>query len=66
MENLITSWEAMEWANISKHKTAMFLLDFEKAYDRVEWEFVLMMLEAFGFPNKLCHYVRVLLKDASA
>ncbi|XP_057859437.2 secreted RxLR effector protein 78-like [Cryptomeria japonica] len=44
----------------------MFLIDFEKAYDRVEWEFILMMLEAFGFPVEFCKWVKILLKDASA
>ena len=36
LENLITNWEAMEWANSSNQHAAMFLIDFEKAYDRVE------------------------------
>ncbi|XP_059064196.1 uncharacterized protein LOC131856424 [Cryptomeria japonica] len=44
----------------------MLLLDFEKAYDRVEWKFILMMLEAFGFPPYFCLDVQTLLKDASA
>lgn len=66
LENLITSWQAMEWAKISNQDVAMFLVDFEKAYDRVEWRFILMMLEAFGFPKEFCQFVQVLLKDASA
>lgn len=44
----------------------MFLLDFEKAYDHVEWDFVIMMLQAFGFLDNFCKYVKVLLQDASA
>lgn len=44
----------------------MFLLDFEKAYDRVEWNFITMMLEAFSFPRKFCDAVNILLKDALA
>ena len=36
LENLITSWEAMNWAKESGQEVAMILLDFEKAYDRVE------------------------------
>ncbi|XP_059067565.1 uncharacterized protein LOC131858359 [Cryptomeria japonica] len=66
LENLITSWEAVEWSKISSQDTAMFLLDFEKAYDRVEWDFIITMLEAFGFPSEFCTYVKVLLQDASA
>ena len=40
----------MEWAKCSHQTSTMLLLDFEKAYDRVEWKFILMTLEAFGFP----------------
>jgi hypothetical protein len=66
LENLITSWEAMDWSRYSHQNSAMLLLDFEKAYDRVEWKFILMMLEAFGFPPFFRNIVAMLLKDASA
>lgn len=65
LENIITSWEAMEWSHVSSQDTAMFVLDFEKAYDRVEWDFIIMMLEGFGFPSEVCTYVKVLLQDVS-
>lgn len=42
----------------------MLLLDFEKAYDRIEWSFVNMMLECLGFPIHFNIMVNVLLKDA--
>ena len=44
----------------------MFLLDFEKAYDRVEWEFIFSILQAFGFPDEFVWYIQVLLKDSSS
>ncbi|XP_059074592.1 uncharacterized protein LOC131064526 [Cryptomeria japonica] len=56
----------MDWAKSSHQNSAMLLLDFKKAYDRVEWKFILMMLEAFGFPPYFCLAVQTLLKDASA
>lgn len=66
LENLITSWEAMNWAKSSNQNVAIFLLDFEKAYDRIEWNFIDIMLKAFGFPNIFCNYIKILLKDAMA
>lgn len=66
LENLITSWEAMEWARILDQKVAMFLLDFEKAYDGIEWGFISTMLQAFGFPKIFCQFVQILLRDAHA
>lgn len=65
LENLITSWETIDWAKVSRQDATMFLLDFKKAYDRVEWGFILLMLESFGFPREFCSIVRVLLQDTS-
>ena len=44
LENLIPSWEEMHWAKKRKNNVAMILLDFEKAYDRIEWPFVIGMI----------------------
>ena len=43
----------------------MILLDFEKAYDRIEWCFVIGMLKAFGFPNKYYDWINILFNEAS-
>ncbi|XP_059072101.1 uncharacterized protein LOC131872684 [Cryptomeria japonica] len=64
LENVLTSWEAMNWASQSSQNSGMLLLDFEKAYDRIEWSFIHMMLEAFGFPPFFCKAVNMLLQDA--
>lgn len=66
LENLITGWEAMEWAKCSHQNFAMLLLEFEKAYDRVEWKFIIMMQQSFGFPLFFCNDVQILLKDVCA
>ena len=36
LENLIIGWEAMHWAKENGQEMAMILLDFEKAFDRIE------------------------------
>ena len=43
----------------------MILLDFEKAYDRVEWPFVIGILTAFGFPYYFCKWIEIMFKDSS-
>lgn len=40
MDNVFTFYEAVEWSSTSHLPLAIMLLDFEKAYDRVDWEFL--------------------------
>ena len=61
LESLITCWEAMNWAKASGQDCAMLLIDYEKSYDRIEWGFIMMMLEALGFPTHYCRMVSILL-----
>lgn len=39
-------------------------IDFEKAYDRIEWVLSLSMLEALGFGFQFLHIVHMLFQDA--
>ncbi|MCO5556756.1 hypothetical protein L7F22_010308 [Adiantum nelumboides] len=36
LDNVVTFYEAVEWARQTGQPTAIMLLDFEKAYDRVD------------------------------
>lgn len=58
LDNIIAVWEGMEWARHS-HQQAMFLkIDFAKAYDRIEWPFILAMLHALGLVLSFCNWFR--------
>ena len=39
----------MEWARKSKKPVVFLKIDFAKAYDWIEWPFILAMLQAIGF-----------------
>ncbi|GKB60561.1 RNA-directed DNA polymerase, eukaryota [Tanacetum coccineum] len=50
--------EVLHWCK-RKNKQAMFFkVDFAKAYDSVRWDFLIDVLEAFGFGPKWCLWIR--------
>lgn len=47
-------------------EAAILSLDQEKAYDRVEWDYLHQVLERYGFGPKVRHWVRCCYSDLSA
>ena len=41
----------------------MLFIDFQKAFDSVEWEFLFKCLEAFNFGSDFLHWVKVFYKS---
>ena len=50
LDNVFTFYEVVEWARQSHQPIAIMLLDFEKAYDRVDWDFLEGSMLRMGFP----------------
>nr|GEX03201.1 putative RNA-directed DNA polymerase, eukaryota, reverse transcriptase zinc-binding domain protein [Tanacetum cinerariifolium] len=58
--------EILHWCK-RKNKQAMFFkVDFAKAYDTVRWDYLLDVLEAFGFGHTWCNWIPGTLSSARA
>ena len=53
---------------VKHHKLGGYLLaiDFEKAFDSLEWEFIWDMLKAYGFPNEFIAAIKMIYNNIEA
>ena len=65
MESMVTTHEAIHEVHRSGNPGVVLKLDYEKAYDRVNWEFLLEMLTSRGFRSKWIKWIFSLLKQSS-
>ena len=59
-ENTRLLYDLMEHMLKIKQKGLLLLLDFEKAFDSVEWSFVEKTLKSFNFGNSICKWFSTL------
>lgn len=64
--NVFTFYAAAEWARCSSQSLDVLLLDFEKAYDRVDWDFLEGTLSRLGFPDRWIRGVSGLYRSATS
>jgi hypothetical protein len=53
--------EALDWAAESDQDLVLLLLDFEKAFDRIEWGFLFPTLARLSFSLKWIHWISSLI-----
>ena len=63
-DNIILFWEMVAFAEGQNQELAVLFLDFEKAYDRVDWNFMEGTLLKMGFPNNWIRGVSALYRNA--
>nr|GEX03506.1 RNA-directed DNA polymerase, eukaryota [Tanacetum cinerariifolium] len=56
----------LHWCKRKKKQVMFFKVDFAKAYDSVRWDYLLDVLEAFGFGNIWCKWIRGTFSSAKA
>ena len=64
LDNIFTIWEAVSLARLEESPLAVLLLDFEKAYDRVDWGFLEETMLCMGFQNSWIRGVAAMFKTA--
>jgi hypothetical protein len=57
--------EGLGWAEESNQDLVLLLLDFEKAFDKIEWD-LFKALEKLGFSRTWIHWVSSLYKEATS
>ncbi|GJS58103.1 RNA-directed DNA polymerase, eukaryota [Tanacetum coccineum] len=58
--------EILQWCKRKNKQALFFKVDFAKAYDSVRWDYLIDVLEAFGFGPKWCQWVRGTFSHAKA
>jgi len=66
LDNTFLAQEAQDWAEESNQDLVLLLLDFEKAFDRIEWSFLFEALAKLGFYSQWILWVSSLYKSASS
>uniref|UniRef100_A0A251TIJ6 Putative reverse transcriptase domain-containing protein n=1 Tax=Helianthus annuus TaxID=4232 RepID=A0A251TIJ6_HELAN len=56
--------ELIGWVKKGGKKAFLFKIDFEKAYDNVNWDFLISTMEQMGFPELWCRWIRGILQSA--
>jgi hypothetical protein len=64
LDNVFLAYEAMEWATENKQDLVILLLDFEKAYDRVNWTFLQSAMKKQGFSGTWIKWTTTLYEGA--
>jgi hypothetical protein len=66
LDNVFIAQESLGWAEESNQDLVLLLLDFEKAFDRIEWGFLFGALRRLGFGDTWIRWVKALYSEATS
>ena len=65
-ENIRILYDSIYCTKKAKQHGILLALDFEKAFDSLEWNFIFCILEKCNFGKKFIKWIRLLYKDISS
>ena len=64
--NITLIYELMIHYDIQKQKGILVLVDFKKAYDKLDWKFIPKGFEHSNFGDKILKWTKILQKDSKS
>ena len=65
VDGIMSLHEVMHHAHVKKQPSVILKLDFEKAYDKVNWDFLLECQKVRGFNDMWCSWIRQILYNGT-
>lgn len=64
-ENIRFALDLIDFCKEHNHPAMLILVDFEKAFDRLEWDFIFKSLMYFNFNQYFIHWIRTLYSNST-
>ena len=65
LDGILIANETVDYLKKRKEKGLIFKVDFEKAYDSINWRFVIDIMKRMGFGGKWCNWISSCLSSAT-
>ncbi|XP_071687548.1 uncharacterized protein [Rutidosis leptorrhynchoides] len=65
LDGVLVANETIEYLKSNRKKGLIFKVDFEKAFDSLNWDFLLEVMRCMGFGERWCKWIHAGLKSAS-
>jgi hypothetical protein len=65
-DNIRLIYDLMQYLEDKNQPGMLLSLDFEKAFDSLDWEFMFKVLRAFGFGEDFCHWIETFYKNTKS
>ena len=66
LDAILATWEGMNFAEEKEQDYIFFKIDFQRAYDKVSWKYIIELLKQMGCEEEFCIMVETLLGNAIA